>query len=252
MQKLINLYWYKRDNNFGDVVNPYLIPKLFNVNLNWVPPASNVPHVLAIGSIIQSANRSSSVWGSGFISSTSRPVYPSKVYAVRGPDTRDKLIKAGVQVPEIYGDPALLLPRVYSPSIDKKYKIGIIPHYVDKKSEIIRLCSNMDDVKIIDVQQKNIESIIDDILSCEIVLSSSLHGLIVADAYNIPNIWIRISNGVIGGNFKFNDYFKSVGRHVREPIMFTPNSNVFEIVKNYSKETITFNADPLMKSNPFV
>lgn len=252
MHNIFNIHWYKKEYNFGDMLNPYLIPRLFNVKVNWIEQGSGRPHVLAIGSILQKANRSSQIWGSGFISTKCRMTRPSKIFAVRGPLTRDRLVKSGISAPKIFGDPALLLPRVYSPSVNKKYEIGIIPHYVDKRSEIINTCSKIKNIKIIDVQQKSMESIIDDILSCEIILSSSLHGLIVADAYNIPNIWIKISNKLVGGSFKFNDYFKSVGRSLREPIIFSSKSNVFEIVKNYSKEKIDFDAGPLLKSNPFV
>ena len=42
---------------------------------------------------------------------------------------------------------------------------------------------------------------------CETILSSTLNGLIAADSLNIPNQWIRVSDGVIGGDFKFNDYY---------------------------------------------
>ena len=156
MHKTVNLHWYKKDYNFGDMLNPYLIPKLFNIKVNWITPGSNTPHIFSIGSILQKANNSTAVWGSGFISNNSRISNPSKIFAVRGPLTYARLINAGIPTPKIFGDPALLLPNVYSPQFNKKWKIGIIPHYVDKKSNVINMCSKIKGVKIIDVQEKSI------------------------------------------------------------------------------------------------
>ena len=68
------------------------------------------------------------IYGSGAITSNpdikGRPV---KVLSVRGPLTRDVLIKNGIDCPAVYGDPALLLPLVYKPQIKNNERIGIIP-----------------------------------------------------------------------------------------------------------------------------
>jgi hypothetical protein len=43
------------------------------------------------------------------------------------------------------------------------------------------------------------------------VISSSLHGLIVADSLGIPNVWLRLSPDVLGGDYKFKDYYSVFG-----------------------------------------
>lgn len=250
-RKTIDLYWFNKVFNFGDQLNPYLIPKLFNVNVRWIDSSVRKSKTFAIGSILARADHSTQVWGSGYISATSKVIGRPNILAVRGPMTRRLLISQGISCPPIYGDPALLLPSVYSPKVTKKFKVGIIPHYVDYNSAFIESARSERGVKIINIQNKNIEQVISEIASCEILLSSSLHGLIVADAYGIPNIWIKISNGVVGGNFKFNDYFASVSRKERSPIIANTKLSTEDIVKLYQEELPRIELDQLLKNNPF-
>lgn len=154
------------------------------------------------------------VWGTGCISPNEIGFIPSKVYAVRGPLTRDELLKKDIQCPEIYGDPALLFPEIYNPTLKFKYKYGIIPHYIDftdpsSLKSIYHLESQ--GVKVINITS-GIFNFIDELLQCQNILSSSLHGLIMADAYNIPNIRVKLSDKLAGGNFKFTDYSLSVNK----------------------------------------
>ena len=78
--------------------------------------------------------------------------------------------------------------------------------YVPKKE----LCSD-DRVKLIDVFD-SAESIVRQSLECELIASSSLHGLILADTLEIPNYWLRLNGEVVKDGFKFYDYFSSVQR----------------------------------------
>ncbi|WP_452596505.1 polysaccharide pyruvyl transferase family protein, partial [Pontimicrobium sp. MEBiC01747] len=133
----------------------------------------------------------------------------AKFLAVRGPQTRMHLIEQGYSVPEVYGDPALLLPRYYSPNIKKEYKIGIIPHYKDYK-KVSEWYKNDDTVLLIDLMTNSIEETTNQFLKCEKIVSSSLHGVIVSHAYNIPAVWQKFSGDVFGDDIKYRDYFESV------------------------------------------
>ncbi|WP_156383835.1 hypothetical protein [Methylobacterium sp. Leaf456] len=59
---------------------------------------------------------------------------------------------------------------------------------------------------------------IDAVLSCRRILSSSLHGLILAHAYGIPATWLKISDRPLGDDFKFRDYWASIGRDDVSPV----------------------------------
>jgi len=48
------------------------------------------------------------------------------------------------------------------------------------------------------------------IASAGAVLTTSLHGLVTADAYGIPAVWTTREPALIGGDFKFRDYEAAV------------------------------------------
>lgn len=176
---------------------------------------------------------------------------PKKIHAVRGPKTRKLLIEQGISCPEVYGDPALLLPFVYNPNIRKKYKIGIVPHYVDSNSIYLEKFKNNDDILIIDILGKDPFSFLDKLLSCEKIISSSLHGLIVSDAYKIPSLWVEFSNNVLGNGFKFYDYLESVNRPLSSPVQMNENSNLLELLKKFDEYEIKIDLNKLINSAPF-
>jgi hypothetical protein len=164
-------------------------------------------YLMAIGSILQYATDRATVWGSGIISKKDTPG-AATYCAVRGPLSRKRILELGHSCPEVYGDPALLLPDIYNPNVQKTYDLGIIPHYVDYKraQEIYG-----DSLPVIDLMTHDFLATTDQILSCKAIISSSLHGVIVAHAYGIPAIWVRFSDKLSGDNTKYADYFLSVG-----------------------------------------
>jgi pyruvyltransferase len=243
-------YWFNKVVNVGDLITPYLLANLFKVDYEWVDFTSPQEKYLLVGSIIGKANSNTTVWGSGAISENLNLRYVSPtVLAVRGPLTRNLLLKNNIDCPMIYGDPGLLLPSVYSPSIKKKHKIGVVPHYVDRNTEFINYCRHNPSIKLINVQDKNIENFIDQILECEVIMSSSLHGLVIADAYKIPSVWIELSKNVIGNGFKFRDYYAAINRNIKSPHIPT-RSNFNDIISDINTE-FNINLNTLLKTSPF-
>lgn len=253
----IIVYWSYRIDNFGDTLNPILIKKLFKKNAyhpDKIINFSNKTVYSAIGSILQFVNyKKLEIWGSGFIDENSfLKCKPAKIHAVRGPLTRMKLIKQGFDCPEVYGDPGLLVPKLYNPNVKKIFKLGIIAHYVDKDNKMIKVLKNKykEDILFIDIQG-NWKEVIDNINKCEIIASSSLHGIITADAYNIPSLWIKLSDKVIGGNFKFQDYMLSVGRKQMEPFLLNREYKLIDIINSVEDYKINIDLEKLINSCPF-
>jgi pyruvyltransferase len=139
-----------------------------------------------------------------------KPNQVKEMLMVRGPLTYDKLISKGYKVKRVFGDPGLLFSDIYKSNVTKKHKIGIIPHFNDKNSigvsKLIKL-----GCKYIDIEQADTpEKFLDELNECEVIFSSSLHGVIIGDSYEIPSYHIKFSNKI--DDFKFRDYYASVKR----------------------------------------
>ena len=200
--------------NYGDLLSKYIVERMSEKKVKWVHPkkqswiSRNRKNYLATGSIIHHANKNSVIWGSGIIDQD-QTIAKAKFLAVRGPKTREYLIKQGYNCPKVYGDPAILLPLLYQPKVEKNKKIGIIPHYKDFEKTKAVFQGN-EKVLVIDLLCDDIEKVTLNILSCERTITSSLHGLIVSHAYKIPSIWIEFSDKLFGNGIKFIDYLESV------------------------------------------
>lgn len=222
-------FWNKKFgefNNFGDLLSKYLVEKLTGCRVKYAPIKDG--GLVAIGSMINEGTlqAGSCFWGTGILL-RSIPYYAGNRFcAVRGPITRHMLVSAGYDCPDIFGDPALLLPQIYQPTKQaKKYKLGVICHW--RHRELLNLD---DDVKFIDILRRNdqIEDFIDEILDCEKILSSSLHGIIVANAYGIPARWFIVPTSKLEGDSgkKFQDYFSSVQMPMQIPFIIPDNRRI--------------------------
>ena len=255
MGKNIIVKYHNKLNNWGDVIGPVIVEKISGI----IPKKVGISYknynkddiYLTVGSILQRADEYSIVWGSGFISTTSILKHkPKAIHAIRGPLSKEKLKDFGCAC-DVFGDPVLLFPRFYTPKYSKKkYKLGIIPHFIDKSSSFLNKFKETSDILIIDIQG-SIDGFIDNICKCDLIASSSLHGIIAADAYGIPSIWVQLSTKVKGGDFKFRDYFLSVRREDLKPLIFKKRTNIQQIFDKFTDYKIDIDLDKLYNSCPF-
>lgn len=260
--KNILLYYWDGEANFGDELSRYLVSKLLKKHYPEVGEiVQKVPlwkrnKLVAIGSLLDTNLLSSKsvYWGTGCLGeshfdkeriSTDYPCslfylflpssfkwfmrrWQTEVTAVRGPLTRALLLQKKILCPEVYGDPAVLLPDVYKTQRVHKFEIGVILHYVHQIPDNFKQFSN---IKFIDIScstDEEIEHFIDEINSCSKIFSSSLHGIIVAQAYGIPAQWISFKNKPINSedDFKFKDYFLGANQEVQNPICIENLNNM--------------------------
>ncbi len=213
--KSVRLYWWSKQPNFGDCLSPWLIEKISGSPVLFDQGNKN-NNLLAIGSIISWTTPKSTVWGSGlfgteFQEDVSKKMTFSKeaMYtAVRGPLTRNLLKVHKVACPPIYGDPGLLVPLFHHSEVEKTHEVG----WLIRWSESDTVNFDVDPgIKKIYLKTDNIEETLNEILSCKRIASSSLHGIILADAYGIPSAWLY-SKKSLGLDFKYYDYMLSVNK----------------------------------------
>ncbi|MGN0070082.1 MAG: polysaccharide pyruvyl transferase family protein [Prevotella sp.] len=229
-----------RHRNWGDDLNYYFLqlitgrPVVFYHNFRlakWL----RFTNYLCIGTLLDAnnyANRQTVVWGTGVSGDGRDFVQPRHICSVRGYGTIKCLKEKDFSCPDAVGDAAMLLPAYYRPHKlwnGRKYRLGVIPHVVDRHHAFIDSLES-DNILVIDLAHyKCWTDVIDQICSCEHIASSSLHGLIVSDAYAIPNCWIELSGNISGGHFKFYDYFSSVGRRDDKPLVVKTCEDIAEI-----------------------
>lgn len=222
---------YTTNRNYGDALG-YRLPILLGINEGNILSKRRVflkqyargINLQMVGSTIGDVDTNSVLCGAGAISEDQRVQgKPLKVLSVRGPLTRQVLEKQEIDCPSIYGDPAMLLPLFYRPQKHvHEHKIGLIPHYMDHETAAVKRLSCFEEVHLMNILlprsgwgKMSIEHYwkkwIDELCSCSIIISSSLHGLIIAEAYGIPTVWAKFSNSIDGGDFKFRDYYASIG-----------------------------------------
>ncbi len=246
--------------NWGDDINVWFIEM---VSGKMVVPAEMLffpkkrKKYCVIGTVIPwCINSKTVVWGSGYgLANEELKHKPSKVLAVRGPLTRDWLLSQGVDCPPVFGDPALLLPRYYQPKSISKNRVGLILHHRDWDVLDKEAISIMESGAIlINLTQYDCwTDIIDQICSCDIVLSSSLHGMIVADAYGVPNVFVEFAFHH-SSYFKYYDYFLSVNRPCDRPIQYNDKLDL-DMLEKQARERMsqtTINTTDLEKACPFV
>jgi pyruvyltransferase len=229
------LHYFRGCPNFGDELSPVIVDWMLETSalrseVRKETFVSGEPKLAALGSLMHHLDSDYEVWGTGVMNPTEKPNPNLRFSAVRGPMTRKYLLDNGYteeQVPEVYGDPALLLPEIYTPKVLPWMSDlwVVIPHHLSVRE--MRHNMNQEDLDDLTMfgfhvvyPDEGWEKVVDAIANAKGVISQSLHGLIVADAYGVPNVWWN--TGVLNGHdshFKFLDYFQSQGQVGRGSIL---------------------------------
>lgn len=218
----MKLFWWSAPhpegkNNFGDMISP-LIFDGFGIKYKYTYTDYNT---ISVGSIATFAKKDTIVLGSGTLDDQVDLEPQANWKFVRGPYTRVNVIRSGGKCPEIYGDPAMLLPLFIKPE-EKQYDVGILPHYMDKYYVEDSLKQHKLNWNYIDPLSNNAIKTLKEITKCRAIFSSSLHGIICAHAYGIPAAWVKFSDHVPGDNIKFKDHYASVGLKAQTSTIYKP------------------------------
>lgn len=227
----IKLY-YARLNNMGDLLNEIIVERVMGFKVERCSVLTG--EMSAIGSHLgmytyhgnplmraqQLINGKKfphvDVWGTGFINYDDANGHffkrDMRFCAVRGELTRknvERMLGRKLDIPT--GDAGILADALLDDLPEKRYDIGIVPHICDLKDEGLEsLVAGYENAILINVKDEPID-VIRQIAECKTVISSSLHGLIVADSFNIPNMHLVFSDRPLGDGYKFDDYYSAYG-----------------------------------------
>jgi hypothetical protein len=228
----IKVYWWRKIPNFGDAVTPLLLTHFSNIkNIEWdtISRAS----IVSCGSLLEHIPPD---WD-GYILGTGKLIENSrlngfgktaKILAFRGP-----LTARGFKGNFALGDPGILSNELVGPQ-EKKWDLGIVPHWQD--SELVdrfkKLIPEKFSIKVINTASDPLQAI-SDIGSCRRIVTSSLHGAIIADSFGgIPRrIEVCEKMAQDGGLFKFKDYSESIKTPLEIGKMIEPSRFHIEDVK---------------------
>lgn len=206
---------YNLGDFLGFVIASWMLEKRGLSLETWVKRRK---HLKCVGSNLYGGFQNATVWGSGivgklpglywrlFVFLSTYPLTRLDIRAVRGPLTRDVLLKWGQKCPDVYGDPAILMPFIYQPTVKVIHDICVIPQFVTET--IFR--EEHSGLFVVSMNTNDYKSVIDAIVSSKKVITSSLHGIILAESYGVPVVFFRGLKK--RADFKYLDYYYSTGR----------------------------------------
>jgi pyruvyltransferase len=199
-------------SNLGDQLSAIIVAALTKRSVSHVNFDSQDTRLTAIGSIgHQQTAGTVHIWGTGFGSWVRNaqgargpfhgfPDVNYVVHALRGPFSHKILANLGVDAPAIFGDPVWFLPRVMPERPAPRHELGVVMHISELAEKnpraspspaLLKYEAGLNDhVKLIstyhDPSWGGFKQKLEEILSCRRIISRSLHGMLIAEAYGIP------------------------------------------------------------------
>jgi pyruvyltransferase len=165
--------------------------------------------LLSVGSVLHFAEPGDVIWGSGVNGKSDPMVLTSQldVRSVRGPRSVQAIVAMGLPAPSVLGEPALLWPEFWP---ERHYTrgrgTGSIP---------VSFVPNLNDHPHFDTRHNFISpigqphTVISQIVRSKLVVATSLHGIVMAEAYGIP---ARLVRSEAEPMIKYQDYYEGTGR----------------------------------------
>lgn len=218
--------WWDGHPNFGDDLTPWLLPFYGVLPVHRVAGRARLA---GIGSILEFLPPSydGAIWGSGLMRDAPHPLPDARVLAVRGPLTRERI---GAAADVALGDPGILVARhVRRPAV--RWDVGLVPHgHHRAHEEFLSLAADAGrSVRVINVHAPAAR-VVREIASCRRIVTTSLHGLVTADAFGIPALWTMLEPALTGGDFKFRDYEAVITPGASRFVAFDPGVPLEELL----------------------
>lgn len=250
----IRVGYFVRIPNVGDIANSSVISILTGSAVRHTVSRSE-PHLLAIGSVIASSTPLSVVWGAGVIhpSHGVGGLVASNIYALRGHLSHSTLKKNGINSRDVpLGDPGYVLPGLLGikRSVIPRYKVGLVCHYVDRYHPVLLRMMTEPDVIDLNVHAAP-DVFLKNMAECEVVISTSLHGLVFAEALGIPSLWVKASEAIIGGEFKFQDWYSTTSLPQLAPHLLRSDDTAMKLANRAEIRESAINVESLKDAFPY-
>ena len=244
---VVPAHWWDGHPNFGDDLTPWLLP---NYGVLPIHRIATRARLAGVGSILEflPSDWDGVIWGSGLMEDEPHPLPRAQVLAVRGHLTR-ALIGAPDDV--ALGDPGILVAR-HRPRPALRWDVAIVPHGHHRSHlPFLSLAATAGyRVRVVDVHQ-TAERVVREIAASGAVVTTSLHGLVTADAYGIPAAWTSLEPPLGGGTFKFHDYESVVTPNTSRFVRFGPGMSLAEFLASANaapRERVEASCDALEAS----
>jgi len=235
--------------NFGDELSRTIVELMLARRgatlLDSVPERRQL---LAIGSVLHTAREGATVWGTGLHGSMPEREHRYDrldIRAVRGPVTQRFLRGRGIDMPSVFGDPALLLPILTGDRFKRsaEHAVGFVPNLHDMEFlRTSRMRERHPDIRVID-PLRSWDVVVGEITGCRLIIASSLHGLVTAEAFGIPARYVRLTEHE--AKLKYYDYYNGTGR----PLAYS--TSIEAALEDGGTPFSGYDPEPLMRAFPY-
>ena len=258
----LRLFWsrgsrhHEGQRNAGDWFSPLICAHLSGRPVEFALPRDC--DLVAAGSLLLRLNKSHrlhrlgirrrlNIWGTGSLRAEDRLQGSHSFHALRGRRSLAQCEKPPSN--PVVGDPGLLAGMLVEKQVVPRNAVGVIPHMADRgHPNVASFLAVHKDAKVLDITSP-VADLLSQIAGCERILSSSLHGLVFADALGIPNQWFVACNQLIGGRHKFDDYY-SIFDISPDPVQL-PDVNLLTLCEGYARPGIEMRKRALIDGFPY-
>jgi len=223
-KKSVLLAWWERPfpGNFGDWLSPLIFSHYTDKKIIFQSPVSiaTKEHLIGLGSIGRFIKPNSVVVGTGISTDELTLAKSAKYVSVRGPVTAKVVRESGGPEVESFGDPGVLISRIFPAARSKNGRVALVRHFTHKPIPIV-LTPDMDELDIYMSHPKDIQLLVETLNKYDRVVTSAMHIFITCQSYGIPCALITFTgfeDSVHGTGIKYGDYAQGVGLASISPV----------------------------------